>query len=142
MTHTKRVPESALFFNLTAPARDACEVLATTEPPQPLISTEAALLLVLLLQDGHARDLADRIGEKASGRLFPQPHEIHWTLRRLERDGLIEAYRVETPGRHTPTTSPRIYRLTPEGRHVADRDRRALCGLLALPDPANASLAP
>lgn len=143
MINIKRVPESALFFNLLSSTEDVSQTTASGDS-EPLISSETAVLLTLLLQDGHARDLTRRIEERAYGRLFPQPYEIHWTLRRLERDGLVaadrvEAYHVETPGLHA---SPRTYRLTSAGRRIADRNRLALYGLLGLAEPAKASLAP
>lgn len=101
------------------------------------VDSRTALLQALLAGEGFGLELQQRIEASTGGLTHLAQGTLYPALRELERDGLVESFEGETvPERGG---RPRIYyRLTTEGRRVANEERSAAWGLFGVggtPEP-------
>lgn len=95
--------------------------------------TEPVVLAALLHSNAHGYDLKSLISEMTDGAVSVDVGGLYRTLRRLEEDGFVESHWVE--GEAGPQR--RDYRITPEGRELAEdwakhlRERSSLLALVS-----------
>jgi PadR family transcriptional regulator PadR len=102
------------------------------------VDAKTAILQALTTGEGFGLELLARIESRTGGKTRLSEGAIYPALRELERQGLIESFEGETVRERLGR--PRIYyRLTGEGRRVAQEEReeaRGLFGFAGGPEPA------
>ena len=95
------------------------------------VDAKTAILQALTEGEGFGLEIQSRIETRTAGRICLSGGSIYPGLRELERQGLIESFEGETvPER---LGRPRVYyRLTGEGRRVAQEEREEAQGLFGL----------
>lgn len=73
----------------------------------------AAILLLLAEQPRHGYEIITEVADRSEGQWQPSPGSIYPVLKRLAREGLVEA--AHTDGK-------RIFSLTPSGRALVDAE--------------------
>lgn len=91
------------------------------------IDTKTALLQALISGESYGLELIDRIREASGGRFVLPQGMVYPTLRSLEAKGLVESY-DGPPMRERGGRPRRYYRITADGRKVAEEDARAFMG--------------
>ncbi len=96
------------------------------------LSAVTALLTELLHGEGYGLDLIDRIKNRSNGQVVLNPGNTYPALRQLEAEGLVKSWEGDpSPDRGG---RPRVfYRLTAEGKRVAEKQREGLLALLLQP---------
>lgn len=136
----KLIPESAGFFGMTRQP----QALSTAPPPRAsrpssspsVISTRSALLQTLDFEGDSVPTVLQRLSKLSQGFFSLSLDEVHWKLREMEGEGLVEGFRTS---RKSTERAPVRYRLTAEGSRLADRERQAICELFGLQPSAEAS---
>jgi len=98
--------------------------------PEPLSHLSFHILLALADEDRHGYGILKEIEERAGGWVPPSTGALYLALQRLEQRGWIE----ESPERPDPAEDDarrRYYRLTAEGRRVAERESERLAALVS-----------
>src|SRR5436309_15496407 len=90
-------------------------------------SAEVRSLSLLDERDRHGYELAKLIDRRSEGALKFHVASLYPTLYRLERRGLIQGRWVEKSGQRRK----RFYRITTEGRHVLNAQRRSWSAFFA-----------
>src|SRR5436309_15479840 len=88
---------------------------------------EVLILALLGQRDRHGYELAKLIDQRSGGALKFHVASLYPTLYRLERRGLIQGKWVERAGERRR----RFYRITTEGRHVLNAQRRSWSAFFA-----------
>lgn len=93
------------------------------------IDAKTALLQALVSGDSYGLALIERIRNDSGGRFILPQGLVYPTLRSLEAEGLLESY--DGPALAERGGRPRrYYRITADGRRVAQDDAQALFGFL------------
>src|SRR5438093_13661023 len=90
-------------------------------------SAETVILALLEERDRHGYEIARLIDERSNGALKFHVASLYPTLYRLERRGLIHGRWVEKAG----ARRRRFYRLTADGQHALDAQRRSWSAFFA-----------
>ena len=90
-------------------------------------SGEVLILALLEQRDRHGYEIAKLIERRSGGALKFHVASLYPTLYRLERRGLIQGRWVEKTGERRR----RFYRITTEGRHVLNAQRRSWSAFFA-----------
>lgn len=97
---------------------------------EPLPHLSFHILLALADGDRHGYGILKEIEERAGGWIPPSTGALYLALQRLEQRGWVE----ESPERPDPAEDDarrRYYRLTPEGRRVAEQESERLAALVS-----------
>jgi DNA-binding PadR family transcriptional regulator len=94
-----------------------------------LLTTRAALLLMLTEGPGFGRDLMRVLAERSRGMVDPRPGTVYPALASLVETGYVRRWDV-VPGRTRGGRARTYYELTPRGMKAAAAQRQALAGLL------------
>lgn len=88
------------------------------------------ILLSLADRDLHGLAVRDDVLERTSGQMHLWPAMLYGSLSKLEAAGLIQE--TEAPSHLEPGGgTPRVFRITPEGRRALAREVRELEGYVA-----------
>ena len=95
------------------------------------IDIKVALLQALVQGDSYGLELIDNIRTKSGGRFVLQQGRVYPALRGLEVEGLLESYDGE-PLPERGGRPRRYYRITAEGRRVAQEDAQTFSGFFEM----------
>ena len=104
------------------------------DPPDDLLPLPAAtfhILVALSDADRHGYAIMQEVAERTGGRTKLNPGTLYTTIHRLLEHGLI----VEVESRAAMADDDerrRYYRITPVGRHAAERELARLAEMVAL----------